>query len=256
MAGTPALGSIAVVVCLVSAGAAETVHPSSSTAEDSILRRVDEAENRRSANLLSYTVHEHYSVLRNGVKTPVAEMDVDTTYAKGQGKTFTVRSRSGSRFFQQRVLDRLLHEEEQLSRPGTREHVLMNSTNYSMKAAGEETVGGRRCFVLQMTPRSRKSYLLNSRIWVDAKDYGLVRIEGKPSAAPSFFIGNPTIIREYGRVEGFALANRSHATTSTFLLGTTEIIIDYTNYQVKTGGPAEGLPINAAPASERLGRTR
>lgn len=121
-----------------------------------------------------------------------------------------------------------------MSKPGTREQVLMNSSNYAMKVTGEDTVGGRRCVVLQMTPRARKSFLLNSRIWVDATDFGLVRIEGKPSVSPSFFVGNPTIVREYTRVAGFALATRSHATTSSFLLGTTEIIIDYTGYDVKT----------------------
>jgi hypothetical protein len=209
------------------------VLPGASSREESIIRGVDQAEAHRGNTILGYTVHEHYSLFRNSSTTPAAEMSIETAYAKGRGKTFSVKSRSGSRVMQS-VLDRIIREEEQLSRPGNREHVLMTTANYTMKVVGEETVRGRPCIVIAISARAKKPYLLNGRAWVDARDYYLVRIEGKPTASPSFLAGTPTISREYDRVAGVAMAVRSRAVSSTFLFGRTDIVIDYSAYQLTT----------------------
>ena len=84
----------------------------------------------------------------------------------------------------------------------------------------------------ELTPLAKSTHLLKGRIWVDAKDHSLVRIEGKPGASPSFFTGRPMIVREYAKTDGFSLARQSRASTDGFLLGKTDLTIDYSDYKV------------------------
>jgi hypothetical protein len=199
--------------------------------EESVIQGVDQAALDRETNLAGYSVTEHYT-LRNGRFQTTAEMTVATVYSKGAGKSYQVLSRSGSSALQTGVLDKLLLEEAEMSRGNTRQHVLATSANYKMRIIGEESLAGRQCELLELIPRTKSTHLLKGRAWVDAEDHSLVRIEGKPSASPSFWAGRPMIVREYERIDGFSLARKSHALSDSFLLGKTELTIDYTDYKV------------------------
>jgi hypothetical protein len=108
----------------------------------------------------------------------------------------------------------------------------VTSANYRIRLVGEEVVRGRPCEVLELIPRRKSPHLLRGRAWVDAKDYSLVRIEGRPSASLSFLAGRPMIVRDYENIYGFAFAKRSHALSDSLLLGTTELTIEYSGYKL------------------------
>lgn len=199
--------------------------------EQGIIQGANQAELDRESNLTGYSVTEHYT-LRNSRSSTSTEITVAATYKKGAGKSYQVVSRSGSSALQAHVLDRLLQEETDMSRGDARQHALINSANYKMRLIGEESVAGQPCDILELTPLAKSTHLLKGRIWVDAKDHSLVRIEGKPGASPSFFTGRPMIVREYKKTDGFSLAKQSRATTDGFLLGKTDLTIDYSDYKV------------------------
>jgi hypothetical protein len=214
----------ALLICCVADSAAP---------EETVIRGVDQAELRRETDLAGYTVTEHYSI-RNYRFSSAAEMMVATVYKKGEGKTYKVLSRSGSAMLQSSVFDRMLQEEKTMSRGDTRRQALVTSANYAMKLTGEETLSGRPCEVLELTPRKKSAHLLKGRAWVDSKDYSLVKIEGRPTASASFFVGRPLVTREYESVDGFSLARRSHAVSDGLFLGKTELTIEYNDYHVTT----------------------
>ena len=135
-----------------------------------------------------------------------AAMTVRTIYRQGEGKSYHVVARSGSAMLQTRVFDQLLQEEAEMSRGETRRRELVNSENYVLRLVGEETRVGRKCFLLELTPRAKSTHLLRGKAWIDQEDGSLVRIEGKPTASPSFLTGRPTVIREYEKVGDFWLA--------------------------------------------------
>jgi hypothetical protein len=60
----------------------------------------------------------------------------------------------------------------------------------------------------------------------------IVKLEGRPPTSASFFSGRPQIVREYKEVGGFALAQHSHAVSSSFLFGRSTVDIEYRNYHV------------------------
>ena len=207
-----------------------------STPEQTAIRALEQAEARRESRLAGYTVTEHYKVVSSRFGQS-AEMTVETVYRRDQGKTYKVLSRSGSTTLQSRVFDRLLREEGEMSRGESRRRLLVNEGNYAMKYAGEEVRAGRKCYVLGLTPRVKSPHLLKGRAWIDAEDGYLVKLEGKPTASSSFLSGRPMITREYMKVGEFWLAQTSHAVSDTFLLGKSELTIEYRDYHIVEAGP-------------------
>jgi hypothetical protein len=198
---------------------------------------VDRAQFAREENVTQYTVTETYK-LRNSRFSDPAGMIVNVRYQKGLGKTYKVLTRTGPSFLQSAVLDRMLKEEEQMSRGDERKNALITSANYQMKLAGEKMLDGRLCDALELTPRRKSPHLLRGKAWVDASTHNLIRIEGKPAASLSFWAGTPNVVREYMEIGGFSFARRSLAVTEGFLLGRSELRVDYTDYHV---GPLDAV---------------
>jgi hypothetical protein len=75
--------------------------------------------------------------------------------------------------------------------------------------------------------------LIVGTIWVDAKDYTIVRLEGISSKAPSVFAGITHVMRQYANVSGFSMATHARAESTTFLYGKTVVTIDYSDYDIQ-----------------------
>lgn len=202
------------------------------TLQQDLIHCVDLAESRREARLAGYTVTEYYTVKNSHFSRP-AEAIVEARYRRGQGMTYNVQSRSGPSLLN-RALDRLLQEESQMSRGKARAQAVITSANYEMKPIGRESVNGIACTVLELRPKRRSPYLLQGRVWVNAADIRVVKIEGRPPASASFFAGRPQIVRQYQEIEGFSLAELSHAVSRSFLFGESTVDIKYRDYRLIT----------------------
>lgn len=198
--------------------------------QQDVVHAIDAAELSRETNLSWYRVTEYYTIRNSHFSRP-AEATVETTYKRGQGKTYKVLSRSGPLLLQNRVLDRLLQEEGDMSRGN---QAVLTSANYTMRLIARESVGGILCDIMDLNPKRRSPYLVKGRLWVNATDMTVVRVEGKPPVSASFFSGRPQIMREYKRIGGFALAERSHAVSTSFLFGQSAVDIEYRDYHVIT----------------------
>lgn len=196
-----------------------------------VVEAIDRSQLTRDDHLISYSVTEHYS-LKNTRFGTAAELVAQATYSRGTGKVYEVISRTGSAMMQSKVLDRLLAEEAEMSKGQTRKNALVTSANYVMKTQGEHVINGRRCILLDLTPRMKSTHLLKGKLWVDAETYNIVRIEGVPAKSPSFWAGSPMISREYADIGEFAYAQKSIAVSGSLLLGKTEMIIEYSNYKI------------------------
>jgi len=198
--------------------------------QQDLIRRIDAVELAREARLTGYTVTEYYTIRNSHFSRP-AEVTVETTYTRGQGKIYKVLSRSGPSFLANGVVDRLLREESEMSRGRVREQAIITSANYEMKLVGQEKVDGVTCDIIELTPKRKSPYLLKGRIWVDTADAMAVKMEGRPPASASFFEGRPQVVREYKKIDGFAFAERIHAGSSSFLFGKSSVDIEYRDYR-------------------------
>ena len=200
-----------------------------------VARGVDASVRARIDNLEGYTVTEHYTVFRGQAESNLAaEMTVRTVYRKGSGKSYTILSQKGSSLLGNKVLGILLDNEKRMSQPDNVETVLIDSANYEMKLAPDahQQLDGRECLVIELTPRRSSPFLFKGTLWVDARDYAIVQLQGTAVKSPLFLVSPSQVSRQYATMSGLPMA--THATISkSSPLGLTVIKIDYTGYQIE-----------------------
>jgi hypothetical protein len=204
--------------------------------EQAVIRGIDAAVKARVDAILTYTDTEHYAVFRGGDEAhPVAEMTVRTTYQRDTGKSYQILSESGSGTLQRLVLHPILDREREINRTGNREGSWITSANYEikLKPGGLQSVEGRPCYVLLITPRQKAPNLIQGTLWVDAKDESIVKLEGVASKSVSVFTGPTQVMRQYIPMNGFAEATHARAVSGSYLFGQTVVTIDYQNYEIK-----------------------
>lgn len=201
-----------------------------------VIAGVDGAVRNRVDHLREYTVTEHYRVLRGGdTEHAAAEMTVREVSRKSDGKHYTVLSQSGSSLLLS-TLKSSLENEQRLSQPGVRETILVTSANYEMRlnAPTPQMLEGRACWWLSITPRRDDPSLFKGTLWVDARDYAIVRLDGTAAKSKSMLASAAHVERQYAMMSGYPMAVRARATTHVALLGQATILIDYSDYQLQT----------------------
>jgi len=188
---------------------------------------------RRAQALHSYQGTRTYRVIYRGLLgLTVAGMVVDVTYKAPDSKEFIIRSSTGSKVILDKVFKKLLQaEKEALSIDGQRRTAL-NSENYEFTMVGYESIASRRMYVLTVEPKTKSKFLFRGRIWVDANDFAVVRLEAEPAKNPSFWTKSSQIEQSYKKVNDFYLPQRNHSVSSIRIGGRAELTIEYQNYDI------------------------
>ncbi len=113
----------------------------------------------------------------------------------------------------------------------------LNRDNYNFKMVGYESSPSHSMYVLSAEPRTKSKFLYRGKLWVDADDFAVVRIEAEPAKNPSFWTKNNEIEQLYTKVNDFWLPERNHSISSIRLGGHAELTIDYQNYQITASDP-------------------
>jgi len=166
-----------------------------------------------------------------------AEMIVDVKYQSPATKQFTIRSSSGSKLIIDRVFNKLLQSEQEALTQENQSHVALNNDNYTFALTGSENTPAGSYYILSVEPRTKNKLLYRGRIWVDATDFAVARIEAAPAKNPSFWIKDTMIEHVYTKVGEFWLPASNRSTSITRLGGHALLTINYTNYKV-TAAPA------------------
>ncbi len=201
-----------------------------------VVRGVDASVKSRIDRLAGYTATEHYAVFRGKDEAhPAAEMLVKTTYNKQNGKSYEILSQSGSSLWRNEVLRTLLDNEKRMSQPGNVGAALIDSANYEMTldAHPRDSLNGRECLVLDITPRRNSEYLFKGKLWVDAQDFAIVQLQGTASKSAFFLASAAEVSRQYEELDALPMATHAQAISGSALLGRTVVKIDYSNYQLQ-----------------------
>jgi hypothetical protein len=102
-------------------------------------------------------------------------------------------------------------------------------------ADGEQQLGPYRCFVTEAVPKRKDKYLFEGRVWIDANDYSVVRIEEHPAKKLSFWIQRADFVRQYQKIDGFWLPERDQTLVQVRLYGKEILKIEHRNYLVNAG---------------------
>jgi hypothetical protein len=161
-----------------------------------------------------------------------AEMTVEATYDSPSTKNFKIISQKGSKLIIDRVFKRLLESEKEAAEPEMHARTLLNRENYDMALVGFESSDRGNQYVLEVYPKSKSKYVYRGKVWVDATDFAVTRIDAEPAQNPSFWTKKNEVHHEYMKVQNFWLPRRNESISYIRLGGRATLTIDYSNYRV------------------------
>ena len=200
------------------------------------IRNIDAAVKARVDHIAGYTDTEHYKIFKGKDENhPVAEMVVKTTYRPESGKNYQVLSHHGSGILYKFLLLPMLDTERDINDPAKVGASYIVSANYDMqlKPGGLVQQDGHTCWALAIAPRRKAPNLIEGTLWVDAKDFTIVRLEGVTSKSPSIWSQPAQVMRQYAKVDGFAQATHARGESES-VFGKAVVTIDYEGYQIQS----------------------
>jgi len=178
-----------------------------------------------------------------------AEMTVEASYDSPANKKFKVISQSGSKLVIDRVFKRLLESEKEAAEPEMHARTLLNRDNYDFALVGFESSEKGSQYVLAVSPKTKSKYLYRGKVWVDATEFAVSRIDAEPAQNPSFWTKKSEIHHEYMKVADFWLPRRNQSVSYIRLGGKATLTIEYNNYHVVDARTAENATQEPPPSA-------
>jgi len=197
---------------------------------DEVVARMMAHDAERLATLHEFTAMRRY-VLENRNHHKRAEMLVRMICRADGSKQFAIVSENGWGGARKHVFPRLLEAETEAARPGLRERSRITPENYSFGMAGTESVRGRQAYVISIEPKTPNKFLARGKIYVDADEYAILRVEGTPAKNPSFWVKSVHFVHDYDKSGSYWFPASDHSVTDVRIFGATEMTIDYFGYK-------------------------
>lgn len=171
-----------------------------------------------------------------------AEMVVGVKYESPGTKEFTIQSATGSKIIIDKVFKKLLQSEKEALEAENQTRNALTTANYHFtmvgyEASAEGSAARRPMYLLAVEPKTQSKFLYRGRIWVDAEDFAVARIEAEPAKNPSFWIKNTHIEHQYVKVKDFWLPATNHSATVVRLGGYADLEIEYKDYRITAASP-------------------
>jgi hypothetical protein len=217
--------TLAIVLSAVTSASSQT--GDSLLSADEVIAKMLRGDVERRSQLTGYTALRRYVAVN---KDRRAEMVVSVNCSPDGTKQFTIISEEGSSSIRKHVFYKMLSEESEMSRSETRDTSRITPANYTFNMVGRETLDTGPTYVLAIIPKTENRHLIDGKLWIDAKDYSIVRIEGQPARNPSFWLHNVHFVHTYQRVGQFWFASSTHSTSEVRIFGPSELTIDNSDY--------------------------
>jgi hypothetical protein len=229
-----AMGQAAPVPHGPAAGGAATSASNTTLSVEEVVRNLQQRNAERSAALKRYESTRVYGMRYLGFPSDrSADMVVHMNYQAPNSKEFSIVSQSGLKFIIDHVFKKLLEaEKEAAANDESRRRTALTAENYNFSMAGFEPSASGGQYVLNLSPKVKNKFLYRGKIWVDAKDFAVVKIKGEPGMNPSFFIKKTDIEHTYQKVGDFWLPAENRTESVIRLGGTAHLSIEYKDYKI------------------------
>jgi hypothetical protein len=209
---------------------------------EQVVKNLQEKNAERAAALAHYEATRIYRMKYHGFPSDRdAEMVVKVAYHAPNSKQFSVVSQSGSKFIIDHIFKKLLEGEQEAAKGDNQRQTRLTSENYDFEFAGFENAPEGARYVLNLLPKTKNKFLYRGKIWVDAKDFAVIRIEGEPGKNPSFWIKKTEIAHQYVKVDDFWLPAENRTQSVIRLGGTASLSIEYQDYKILEASPLKAV---------------
>lgn len=167
-----------------------------------------------------------------------AWMEAITQYDPAKGFTYSIVAHGGSDRIRKRVLEAVLEAEQENSTRGEWRKGNLSRANYEFNFGGH---AGDGMLKMQLTPKRKDSRLVLGSALLTASSGNLVRVEGRLSKSPSFWVRWVKVSRSYSPIGGAMMPVAIESTADVRFAGVSTFAMTY-DYQM-----VDGQAINAAP---------
>ena len=214
------------------------IEPSLALTSEEVVDKLVQRNRERAQALAAYQGTRIYRLEHKGFPgSRSAEMTVAVEYRSPGTKEFSIRSETGSHLLIEKVFHKLLQSEKEALTEENQARTALNNDNYRFALTGYESLPTGPCYILSVEPRTANKLLYRGRIWVDAEDFAVVRIDATPAKNPSFWTKETRIEQVYAKVGNFWLPISNRSSSAIRLGGHANFTIDYQNYQITAVAP-------------------
>ena len=199
---------------------------------DEVMRRVVQMNEQRANALETYSSIRTYHLECHCLSHKKADMVVRVEYEAPNKKVFTIVSESGSGTVRSRVFKKLLEAEQESMREENQQRTAITPENYIFQLTDYQKIDGHEFYVLEARPLNKNKFLFRGRVWIDAKDFAIVQVEGEPAVNPSWWTVKTDFKRSYRKIGDFYLPESNKSETKVRIFGTAVLTITYGEYQI------------------------
>jgi hypothetical protein len=209
---------------------------------EQILSRMDQVRVAERGNSVAYTVTREYQLGSEGAQQPTSYVVAQVNFVPPAAKDYNIVKAEGSDRGTSIVRKVLEHETSMTSHSDSHE---LTSANYDFALLGRETIDGRDCYVLQLSPKREAVELVRGKAWVDANDFEIRRIDGQTAKNPSFWIKKLNVTINYGQVNGVWVQTNTKAVADVRVAGPHVLTSRELDVQTATFSAREQAPAKA-----------
>lgn len=226
------------VLCLgfATIEAEETLSPATpdgSLTLDDILLRLVEQRSIHDRALLGFECTRVYHLSYSGIfGKRHAEMVVKASFRAPATRDFTIVSEEGSELIRNRVFRKMMEAEKEAAQEENRLRAAISPSNYRFAFDGSETTSNGLAYVLTVEPLTDNKFLFRGKIWINAADFAIQRVEAEPARNPSFWTRRSVIQQTYERVGGFWLPMSNHTVSNIRFGGRAVLTVEYKDYHI------------------------
>jgi hypothetical protein len=151
-----------------------------------------------------------------------AWMEAFTEYSREGGFSYRVVAQGGSQRIQNRALRGVLEGEKETTAQWRRGALTRENYDFAFDSRSPDGL-----LKIQLNPRRRDSRLLDGAAWVSAQSGELVRLEGRLSKSPSFWIRWVRVKRHYRSVGGTMMPASMDSTADVKIAGVSTLSMTY-----------------------------
>ncbi len=198
-----------------------------------IAARLEAANAQRDAALHGYQNRRVMTVtFQSALGNGQASETVDVAYTAPATKRFTIVAADGPQFIRDAVFQRAIDGETAAAAPEAKRASALTLQNYDMRLLREEQRSTGDCYVLDVVPKTASPYAFVGQVWVQAADFAVARVEGKPAQDVSLWVTAGQFTTSYTKVGQFYLPSETTSTSQLRLGGTASLTIRYGPYRL------------------------
>ena len=235
-------------ICLAAAACASAQTGSTVSPREDIVAQMALAQAANRTHLQPYVVTRDYRLFE-GTNRDQAKSHVtaEITVAPPGSKKYIIENPTGSAWGE-RIVRKMLDGEVAFANDSG--SIDITDKNYDFVLLRQDQLTGQRCYVLDLLPKRKSKNLLHGTIWIDAKTYLPLRVEGELAKTPSWWLTDVRVVLLYGYAGKLWVQTSSEVTASVRIIGPSSMVWQDVRYQLGEPAPVGSMAQTIIPAGE------